>query len=117
MKNKVRILAIATFALVLATAAFAKPTTWSAINIVSQSSHNLGNVEITLQGIQPVYQYVPYAGTFTVNGNAAPTSVIINSYVIPFGSIGWAITADGARVKVDFSGGNNIVIQDQQIVQ
>ena len=120
MKNhQLRILAIATFTLVLATAAFAKPTATATINVNNQSLHMINNVvEITLNGgYQPVYQLIPGIGTYGIQVTYGPAAVVINGFVTQFGTIGYAYTNDGTRVKVDFTGGTNIVIQDQQVVQ
>jgi hypothetical protein len=115
MKNQLRILALATFAIVLATGAFAKPN-YVPFSIMSQSSHNLGTVQILQDGYPPVFQYVPNAGTYIANMNSRATVVIINNYVIQPGTVGYAVLSDGSSVRIDFSGGNNIVVTDQQIV-
>src|SRR2546423_8662871 len=101
MRNQLKAIIFGVFILALSTVAGAKPTTIGTINIQSYSTHSLGNVQINLFGGLSVYQYVPGVGTYGVSVSAGPTSVVINGYVTNYGSIGGAVTPDGAFVKVD----------------
>jgi len=116
MKTRLQNLSVALLVLAISTIVIAKPSSFT-VNIQNQSSANLGNVQISLYGGGSVYQYVPTYGEYPVNLNVGPTQVVVNSYVTPIGQIGYAITQDGHRLKVDFSSGSLIVVQDQSVMQ
>jgi hypothetical protein len=116
MKNKFRSLSIIALVVAMTTVVAAKANYYP-VNVQNATTHNVGVVTVTQQSGSPIYINVTGQGTFTGNLTSAPTAAIINGYVTAQGSVGYATTSTGFHVKVDFSQGNNIVVQDQQIIQ
>src|SRR5258706_14659325 len=113
MKKKIASISASLIVLAIAGAVIASSYWTQSIN--NKTSHNLGAVSVSQQYGSAVYTYVPANTTSSAQLASYPTGVVINSYVTTPGTIGYAITSDGARVKVDWTS-QLIVITDQTVV-
>ena len=105
MKNL--FISIAALSLFVAVTLFASPLA----TFTAQNNYVgiVGTVTVnTSEG--PAYLNVPGPGPFSIQISGAVNNVVINSYVIFQGLPGTARLANGATVKVSWSGPNVIVI-------
>ena len=114
MKKKIASISAAIIVLAIAGAVIASSYWTQTIN--NKSAHSLGAVAVSQQYGSPVYTYVPANSTASAQLSSYPTGVVINSYVIKPGTVGYALTSDGGTVKVDWTS-SSIVVIDQQIIQ
>jgi uncharacterized membrane protein YciS (DUF1049 family) len=113
MKNMIRSISLVAVLLVALTTISAANAN-STATVQNNGVQNLGTVAVYASG-SPYYVNVPGPGSFPVNVPSTPTSVVVNNYVIQQGQYGIATLPSGGTVKVTVSG-NNIVVQDQNIV-